>query len=204
AVDQRRAPHARFRRPCAARRGARRGGLANTRWGSGALVRGFRGRSSRRGSGDRGADEARHRIAAESEGVLPLAKRLLVATIAALSLSTLSLAQSLQNSDCLVCHDKVSEKTFAASVHGPLNCTDCHAGITAAPHEPPPGPVDCGTCHSDTVEGWNNSLHARNAAGPRCADCHGPAHEILPSSDRKSPTYRAAIPRTCARCHVQQ
>jgi len=114
------------------------------------------------------------------------------------------LAQSLQNSDCLVCHDKVSEKTFAASVHGPLNCTDCHAGITAAPHEPPPGPVDCGTCHSDTVEGWNNSLHARNAAGPRCADCHGPAHEILPSSDRKSPTYRAAIPRTCARCHVQQ
>jgi len=119
-------------------------------------------------------------------------------------------AQPLSNSDCLACHDTLSEKTFGGSVHGPLQCTDCHADITAAgPHDPAPKAVDCATCHGDETEGWNHSLHAAalksgTAHGARCTDCHGPAHEILPSSDPKSRTFRTAIPATCSRCHAQK
>ncbi len=134
----------------------------------------------------------------------------LTVTVAAFLLAAVCLAEPLQNDECLACHDdKISTKTFGASVHGPLQCTDCHADITAVPHQMPPRAVECGACHTEAVEAWNNSLHAKavktgTARGARCVDCHGPAHDILPSSDRKSRTYRATIPQTCARCHAQK
>src|SRR5579872_6139186 len=123
--------------------------------------------------------------------------------------AVLASAATFQNSDCLACHDSVNAKTFEASVHGPLQCTDCHSDVTAVPHEKTPQAVSCATCHTDVVDTWNNSLHAKAAAtgtirGARCVDCHGPAHGILPSTDPKSSTYRTAIPRTCARCHAQK
>jgi len=116
----------------------------------------------------------------------------------------------LSNADCLACHDKVDAKQFAGSVHGPLGCTDCHAGLSGpGPHDPAPKPVDCGSCHPDSVASWNDSLHAKavksgSARGAKCADCHGSPHAILPSSDPKSMTAHSAIPMTCARCHAQK
>jgi hypothetical protein len=85
-------------------------------------------------------------------------KKAAVITALVLLMSAVCVGQSLQNSDCLACHDKVSEKTFSASVHGGMSCTDCHAGITEIPHKTPLPAVDCATCHTENF----------------CQQCHGP------------------------------
>jgi formate dehydrogenase gamma subunit len=129
------------------------------------------------------------------------------------------------NADCLACHDNpeltkdtggghtasvhVDPKKLAAGVHGVLDCTNCHADIKGYPHDPAPKAVDCGSCHPDSVAAWDNSLHAKAvksglARGARCVDCHGPAHEILPSSDPQSKTAHGSIPATCSACHAQK
>ena len=118
-------------------------------------------------------------------------------------------AQQVTNDVCLACHDTVDAVKFGASVHAPLECTSCHADVTAVPHETKPKAVDCATCHPDAVAAWENSLHAKAvksglARGARCVDCHGPAHQILPSSDKRAPTNHASIPQTCSRCHGQK
>src|SRR3972149_3089166 len=117
-----------------------------------------------------------------------------------------TVSAQISNEECLSCHDKVEASKFGASVHGPLECTNCHADVTAVPHEPKPKAVNCATCHTDVVAAWESSLHATAvrtgiARGARCADCHGSPHEILPSNDRRSPTFHTAIPTTCSRCH---
>lgn len=115
----------------------------------------------------------------------------------------------LASSDCLGCHDQINARKFTASIHGSLECTNCHADVTAVPHEIRPKAVECASCHADAVAAWNNSLHARavregNARGARCLDCHGPAHEILPSTDNNARTFHQNVPQTCSRCHAQK
>jgi len=112
------------------------------------------------------------------------------------------------NDACLACHDDA--KAISNSVHGPLDCTMCHSDVTTAgPHEPAPKKVDCGQCHADAVSAAMNGVHAKAlAAGNKnaasCLNCHGKPHEILPSADPKSRTYRTNIPTTCATCHSQK
>ncbi|HXG59041.1 MAG TPA: cytochrome c3 family protein [Thermoanaerobaculia bacterium] len=118
-------------------------------------------------------------------------------------------AQQPAKDECLACHETVDAKTFDGSVHGPLECTSCHADVTTAPHGVPPQKVDCASCHPDTVAAWNNSLHAKArragiAPGATCADCHGGPHAILSKSDPASKTFHTAIPKTCAACHAQK
>jgi cytochrome b subunit of formate dehydrogenase len=131
--------------------------------------------------------------------------------------------KSQSSEDCLSCHEdsalgresgqadeaSAPPAAVAASVHRSLDCTNCHASVTAVPHDPAPAAVDCGSCHPDSVASWNASLHASSlrshtARGATCRDCHGPAHAILPSSDPRSKTAHAAIPATCASCHAQK
>lgn len=147
-----------------------------------------------------------------------------IATAVVLAFAFPARAQ-MASADCLACHDNpeltkdagggrtvsvhVDPKKFAGSVHGPLDCTNCHADIKGYPHDPAPKPVDCASCHPDSVAAWDNSLHAKavksgSARGARCADCHGQAHEILPTSDPKSKTAHGAIPATCSACHGQK
>ena len=113
------------------------------------------------------------------------------------------------NDVCLGCHDDVNQAKFSASIHAPLQCADCHSDVTGVPHDTKPKAVDCSSCHTDQVAAWQNSLHAKAAKagiarGAKCTDCHGPAHEILPSTDRNSRTNRASIPKTCSGCHAQK
>lgn len=132
----------------------------------------------------------------------------------------------MTNDDCLGCHSDASAtkdlgngktksvhvdpNAFGKSIHGVLGCTDCHADITTYPHEPVPVAVDCSGCHSDKVDEWKNSRHAkaflagnRNAAG--CLSCHGGnAHKILPHTDPASPTAHQNVPKTCGSCHAQK
>ena len=127
------------------------------------------------------------------------------------------------NDDCLTCHADASmarengtpvhvdKDAFAASVHGPLNCVDCHADLAHAsefPHAPALAKVDCATCHADQVALYKGSVHAQarsqgNSAAARCVDCHG-THDIRGSRDPQSRTYHLNVAQTCAKCHGNQ
>jgi len=85
---------------------------------------------------------------------------------AAFLIAAVSAGAQMTNAECLACHDNpdlkehVDGKKLAASVHGPLDCTNCHADVKAYPHDPAPKAVDCASCHPDSVAAWDNSLHA--------------------------------------------
>ena len=120
-------------------------------------------------------------------------------------------AKAPANDDCLACHgEKVDAKQFEASMHGPLQCVDCHADlakITDFPHAEKLAKVSCASCHDDIGSKYHDSIHAwaKEKAGlvvaPACADCHG-KHDIRAHTDPKSRVYRVAIPETCGTCHA--
>jgi len=129
-------------------------------------------------------------------------------------------APAPSNDDCLACHDDasmkrangtpvyVSKDAFAASVHAPINCVDCHADLAHTaefPHPEKLAKVDCSSCHADQVAQYKQSTHALartrgNSVAARCADCHG-LHDIRGSKDPQSRTYHLNIAATCAKCH---
>ncbi len=129
--------------------------------------------------------------------------------ILALLLAPAAMGQ-LTKDDCLGCHsdpDLVKENAngtttsvhvdparFDASVHGSLDCTDCHSSIEDYPHESV-GRVDCTMCHPDEAEATKKGIHSTILGGhpaAGCADCHG-NHAIQPPSEKPVPG--------CAKCH---
>lgn len=123
------------------------------------------------------------------------------------------------NDDCLGCHSdaglkrannspvSVDPKVFAASIHGPLSCTDCHADLATAelPHNDKLAKASCVTCHDEPQAKYGKSVHAkaRDAGQPlaaSCSNCHG-THDIKPASDPTSRTSKMNLPKTCASCH---
>ncbi|HLB01617.1 MAG TPA: cytochrome c3 family protein [Nitrospiria bacterium] len=129
--------------------------------------------------------------------------------------------------DCLICHGNpdlkreapapgrpeslfIDESGMKASVHGRVECVTCHMGV-AAPHEklisPIPGVDLCASCHSQEVEAYQGSNHARSrqhadSEAATCSSCHGDVHAILAKTDPRSPSYHLNLPRTCAKCHA--
>ncbi len=128
------------------------------------------------------------------------------------------------NLSCLICHESlkgtyvtakgvesrlhVNGEKFAASVHGDLECTNCHLGYEDNPHSSveenvdpellgiakaiaKKSPVDpvaqaaCAQCHPDVYEDVKQSVHGANifdkkeVDGALCLDCHGSPHEIM-------------------------
>ena len=130
---------------------------------------------------------------------------------------------ALTNADCLACHNDpklarnvngrvaslhVSDKIFAGSVHGSLNCTSCHADIKQLPHGAALK-VACGQCHTDADAAYGHGLHAqaiRNGEGraATCTDCHGDAHQVLRSSEPGAKTHHRNVAETCGRCHGEK
>ncbi len=112
----------------------------------------------------------------------------------------------LENAEQLV----VTADQVGGSIHGMLGlrCVDCHMDLMGSeeiPHASPLQPVECGMCHYDVMETFEQSYHgyARergNDRAPTCASCHG-THEILSSTDPESPTHRLHLTDTCAGCH---
>jgi cytochrome b subunit of formate dehydrogenase len=133
--------------------------------------------------------------------------------------------RAVDNDTCLDCHDDplmetvrngktislhVDYSVFLQSVHGDLECIDCHedADVEDFPHEEILNRVNCGYCHDDEQLDFDASIHGqalnRNAAfAPHCVDCHvaDNVHNILPVSNPKSPAYKMRVPYTCGRCH---
>jgi len=126
------------------------------------------------------------------------------------------------NDDCLACHGDadvkrengtsvaVDEKVFAASMHGPVACVDCHKDLAALqefPHPEKLAKVACATCHDeegvkyhDSIHSWAKEKAGLTAAAPACADCHG-THDIRGTDDKAGRVFRANIPATCGSCH---
>src|SRR5262245_23887088 len=113
-----------------------------------------------------------------------------------LSVRILSAQTAPSNHDCLACPDAsslprpngtsiaVAKSTFAESVHGPMNCVDCHADLAKAalPHPEKLAKVDCSSCHTDPAALYRQSVHAAARAGgsevaATCVNCHG-LHDI--------------------------
>jgi cytochrome b subunit of formate dehydrogenase/nitrate/TMAO reductase-like tetraheme cytochrome c subunit len=118
-------------------------------------------------------------------------------------------AASLKPDDCLACHEsgdpQVDRKAFENSIHGSLDCVDCHKDVKEIPHPEKLKPVDCAACHTDIVKEYTGSVHGAarqkgNLGAARCVDCHG-MHNILPKSDPASWVNRFKLPDTCGKCH---
>lgn len=151
----------------------------------------------------------------ESCGLFDVRKRFRRVVLAAAVLGFVG-ASSLQGqTDCLSCHaDKtlldanshsvsIDADTFHASMHGTLNCSDCHKDIREYPHPEKPAAVQCEGCHADQASGIAGSVHAKASAHP-CTSCHGDAHKIFPKTDARSAVYPLNIPRTCGGCHANE
>lgn len=128
-----------------------------------------------------------------------------------------------ENGDCLACHSDrdltkkrggntvslfVDEKTLMASVHGQAACIGCHTDLKGSefPHAENLQKPTCSGCHAKENGDHAAGLHGRaetrgDAVAPRCLDCHGRGHSILPVRDANSPVAPMKIPGLCGRCH---
>jgi len=98
----------------------------------------------------------------------------------------------------------IDGKRFGKSVHGSLDCIDCH---TKLPHKFGLPLVKCSFCHKAEAEVFDRSIHGqRLSAGdklaPTCQECHG-VHYMVPLDEPGSPTAPFNIPQMCAKCHAE-
>ena len=129
-------------------------------------------------------------------------------------------AKPVANTECMDCHEAefkprkkgaapewigVRAEGFAKSVHGKLNCVDCHASIKEVPHDSKLPAAQCASCHANAAAQYATSIHgmshrmgASDAAS--CASCHG-THEILPVKQADSPVFKLNLSKTCGTCH---
>ena len=95
----------------------------------------------------------------------------------------------------------VDGKKFSQSIHGSLECSNCHTDKKGYPHPEKSAPVQCATCHADQANQLKGSVHADSKDHP-CTSCHGDAHQIVPKSDPASAVYPLNVPKTCGNCHA--
>lgn len=121
-----------------------------------------------------------------------------------------AVAQS--SAECLTCHGDagmqdaaghsiaVDGSKFHSSVHGSLECSNCHVTIKGYPHPEKITPVKCETCHTEQAAALAGSVHSSSKDHP-CTSCHGNAHQIYPKADSRSTVYPLNVPHTCGSCH---
>jgi len=134
-------------------------------------------------------------------------------------------ATALTTSDCFDCHSDedltktgagvevslfIDETVFNQSIHGDMDCTDCHEDLMDAEdeHDEVLEPVQCGNCHDDFMEAMEQGVHSPEVARvktdlPTCAHCHG-KHDILPADNVRSSIYDLKVPSTCCQCHASE
>ncbi len=111
-----------------------------------------------------------------------------------------------ESKPCLACHSaegapKVDAAAFEKSVHLPLGCTGCHAGVDLAKHPAArPERVNCAGCHADATKHYEASIHAAqrakgNETAPACATCHAP-HEVSAAA------VGEGLKDACLGCHA--
>ena len=111
-----------------------------------------------------------------------------------------------QGESCLACHGEagmtsasgksisIDPARHAASVHGTLDCNDCHKTIKDFPHPRKIVKVQCATCHADEASHASASIHG--AVDVTCQSCHGDPHEVAAAAQTKL--------AKCAQCHADE
>ncbi len=120
---------------------------------------------------------------------------------------------------CGKCHAG-TEAAYMSGVHGkaiakgdfnaPV-CSDCHTAHdiqepTASAFRSRSTPI-CGSCHKDKFSTYRDTFHSQLGSlggyveTARCWDCHG-AHDVLPTSDPRSPVAPNNLIATCGKCHA--
>lgn len=139
-------------------------------------------------------------------------------------LSSFSVTNAQENSDCLMCHSDrtlkgnksghsfsvfVDEKKLGNSVHSDVKCIDCHQDLAGSdfPHTENVQPAKCNSCHEDIQTRFDKSLHGiaksrHDNLAPTCQTCHG-SHDIIPVKDPKSRVAPINIPYVCGSCHKE-
>jgi formate dehydrogenase gamma subunit len=116
----------------------------------------------------------------------------------------------IQTPQCSSCHTAAAEdvpKSFHGQMFGPEACAQCHGPTHAIARLPADSAKLCASCHADAVKEFQSSIHAQaRKAGdndsPLCANCHGPAHQLLARSDPASKIAKKNLPDTCGACHA--
>ncbi len=128
-------------------------------------------------------------------------------------------AQSAE--DCLMCHADaeleaedgsivgLDEDHFLDSVHGILDCIDCHdqpdADWDDIPHFRIYNDVNCAICHEDAENSYHSSSHGKaidhgDQNAPHCADCHG----VSQDAHRVKPIDSKVAENSCSICHMEE
>ncbi len=107
---------------------------------------------------------------------------------------------SIDDSQCVECHDEIDYEAYARSAHGRNACNSCHYDVVDLEvHE------DCGSqtqdkvetchrCHPDEGREHFASVHMMNDV--RCADCHADVHAITKWDGNKQ-----RVVEVCSVCH---
>ena len=127
---------------------------------------------------------------------------------------------AVPNSECMDCHEAgfkarkkgqskewvgVRPEVFAKSVHGKLNCVDCHNTLKETPHASRLPPAQCASCHEKPAAQFAASIHGLsqklgNTEAASCTTCHG-SHDMVPVKQADSPVFKLNLPKTCGTCH---
>lgn len=129
-------------------------------------------------------------------------------------------APAVLNKECLECHEAefkarkkgqpkewvgVRPENFAKSVHGKLNCVECHDAIKEAEHPSKLPPAQCASCHEKAAGQYTKSIHGMShqmgaSEAASCASCHG-THDMVPVKQLDSPVFKFNLTKTCGTCH---
>lgn len=125
-------------------------------------------------------------------------------------------AEHMPEVRCSSCH-VAARRELRGAAHGDGDdeavvnerCVGCHGGhgIRAAVRFEA---SRCASCHGEIVRKYQGSVHGVALASGKdpdassCDGCHGRAHLIRKHDDPDSPTNRANVAATCARCHADR
>ncbi|MBD3267032.1 hypothetical protein GF373_10220, partial [bacterium] len=96
----------------------------------------------------------------------------------------------------------VHQTGYRYSVHGKLQCIECHTGIQSLPHPPDLAKPKCASCHTQARQNLNSSVHGEKKGNLACLDCHDDPHLTLAVSNKNSPVHRNQVRELCAKCHA--
>ncbi len=108
--------------------------------------------------------------------------------------------------ECFDCHE-IDPDIVSRSVHGFLDCLDCHPEADTVPHPDTTSASQCVVCHEEIGDEYARGIHGfMQASGDPlvigCSGCHGTGHAILASDNPLSPTNPLRQPEVCGSCHA--
>ena len=137
-----------------------------------------------------------------------------------------STAYAQKDETCLACHEDqsmtmskngkevkigVKKMILAKSVHGKVNCVQCHVGFDPdnIQHKAKIEPPDCMTCHKNAVQihlFHPQMVKTQGVGGSpdvKCKGCHG-SHNVESTKTPTSKFFFTKLTETCGNCHKKE